>query len=105
MVSNGLSFNKCKYLFISMLGFFIVLFIYKFTMQKLRIIAGSYTFIARMEEVKAPKTCQAFKRLLPFKNKIIQARWSGEAAWIPLGEFKLDVGYENHTSYPSRGDI
>jgi len=85
--------------------FFMAPFIFKFTMQKLRITAGSYIFIARMEEEKAPKTCQAFMHLLPFKNKIIQARWSGEAAWIPLGDFKLDVGYENHTSHPSRGDI
>ena len=43
------------------------------------------------------------RRLYP--NSAIQARWSGEAAWIPLGEFKLNVGFENHTSHPSRGDI
>ena len=29
----------------------------------------------------------------------------GEAAWIPLGDFDIGVGFENHTSHPSRGDI
>jgi Protein of unknown function (DUF3830) len=74
-------------------------------MNHLRITAGPFTFTARMEESAAPETCAAFTQILPFQNKIIQARWSGEAAWIPLGDFKLNVGFENHTSHPSRGDI
>jgi len=37
-------------------------------------------------------------------------RWSGEGCWVPLGDFKLEndgaaVGFENHTSHPSVGDI
>jgi hypothetical protein len=71
----------------------------------LRITAGPYTFTARMEEGDAPETCAAFKKLLPYRQKLIHARWSGEACWIPLGDFQLGVGYENHTSHPSRGDI
>ncbi|MEZ4732557.1 MAG: DUF3830 family protein [Caldilineaceae bacterium] len=74
-------------------------------MNHLRITAGPFTFLARLEESAAPQTCAAFTQILPFRNKIIQARWSGEAAWIPLGDFKLNVGFENHTSHPSRGDI
>lgn len=74
-------------------------------MTTLRIMVGSLEFVARMEETDAPTTCAAFKKLLPFHNKIIQARWSGEAAWIPLGDFDVGVGFENHTSHPSRGDI
>lgn len=74
-------------------------------MTKLRITIGVLEFIAQMEEAAAPATCAAFKKLLPFRNKIIQARWSGEAAWIPLGQLGLGLGYENHTSYPSRGEI
>jgi len=74
-------------------------------MNHLRITAGTFTFSARLEEAAAPQTCAAFTQILPFQNKIIQARWSGEAAWIPLGDFKLNVGFENHTSHPSRGDI
>jgi hypothetical protein len=74
-------------------------------MTMLRITAGPYTFTARMEEAAAPQTCAAFSKLLPYRQKLIHARWSGEACWIPLGEFQLGVGYENHTSHPSRGDI
>jgi hypothetical protein len=43
--------------------------------------------------------------LLPFRNKLIQARWSGEAAWVPLGDFNAGVGFENATSYPAPGEI
>jgi hypothetical protein len=32
-------------------------------------------------------------------------RWSGEGCWVPLGDFQLGVGFENHTSHPSVGDI
>jgi len=71
----------------------------------IRISVGSFVFVARMEEALAPKTCVAFRQVLPYRQKIIQARWSGEAAWIPLGDFQCGVGYENATSYPSRGDI
>ncbi len=74
-------------------------------MSMLRITVGSLEFTARMEEGNAPKTCAAFKKLLPFKNKLVQARWSGESAWIPLGDFQVGVGYENHTSHPAPGEI
>jgi hypothetical protein len=74
-------------------------------MTTLRITAGPYVFTAVMELEAAPATCAAFKQLLPYRQKIIHARWSGEACWIPLGDFQLGVGFENHTSHPSRGDI
>jgi hypothetical protein len=70
-----------------------------------RIMAGPFEFTARFEEESAPRTCAAFKALLPFRNKIIQARWSGEAAWIPLGDRQMGVGFENHTSHPAPGEI
>ena len=74
-------------------------------MSMVHIMAGPFEFTARFEEESAPRTCAAFKALLPFRNKIIQARWSGEAAWIPLGDFQMDVGFENHTSHPAPGEI
>ncbi len=73
--------------------------------SNIRITVGQFVFIARLEEQLAPATCAAFRQLLPYRQKIIQARWSGEAAWIPLGDFQFGVGYENATSHPSRGDI
>ena len=74
-------------------------------MDNLRIVSGSYTFEARFETEAAPKTCAVFKRLLPYTNKIIHVRWSGEAVWIPLGDLDLGLQYENHTSYPAPGQM
>lgn len=74
-------------------------------MKLIRIQAGPYQFIGQLDEVQAPKTCARFLSLLPFSNKVIHSRWSGEAVWIPLGDFDLALEYENHTSHPSRGDI
>ena len=75
------------------------------TVSMLHITVGPFTYVARLEDEKAPETCAAFRRLLPYHQKIIHARWSGEACWIPLGDFKLEVGFENHTSYPAPGEI
>ena len=74
-------------------------------MTMLRITVGSIEFTARLEEADAPQTCAAFRRLLPFRSKLIQARWSGESAWIPLGDLDLGIGYEHHTSHPAPGEI
>jgi hypothetical protein len=74
-------------------------------MTTLKIVAGPYTFAARMEEEAAPKTCAVFRKLLPYKERIIHVRWSGEGCWIPLGDLDLGLGYENHTSHPAPGQI
>ena len=74
-------------------------------MDKLRIKAGPYTFDAHFEAAAAPKTCAVFKKLLPYDNKIIHVRWSGEGVWIPLGDLDLGLTYENHTSYPAPGQF
>jgi hypothetical protein len=74
-------------------------------MKRVKIQVGPYQFIGRLDEARAPKTCARFLSLLPFSNKVIHSRWSGEAVWIPLGDLDLDLGFENHTSHPSRGDI
>jgi hypothetical protein len=71
----------------------------------IHIVVANLRFIARLETEKAPKTSARFRAMLPLKTKIIQARWSGEAAWIPFGELNLDLGYENHTSYPAPGHL
>lgn len=75
------------------------------THTTLAITAGPYRFTARLEEEKAPETCRAFMELLPFQNKIIHVRWSGEATWIPLGDEDLGVSPENATSHPAPGDV
>ncbi len=62
-------------------------------------------FEARLEAERAPYTCAKFSAMMPLKTRLIQARWSGEAAWIPLGDLELGLGYENHTSYPAPGQL
>lgn len=74
-------------------------------MNLLDIIAGPFAFRARFEEAGAPKTCAKFRSLLPYRERIIHVRWSGEACWIPLGDLDLGLGFENHTSYPAPGQI
>ena len=77
---------------------------YACPMSSIRITAGNYQFLATTNAA-APRTVAAFDKLLPYKQKIIHVRWSGEACWIPLGDFDLKTGFENHTSHPSVGDI
>jgi len=74
-------------------------------MSLLHIKAGHFAFTARLEEAAAPQTCARFRELLPFKNQVIHSRWSGEAVWVPLGDLDLGLDFENHTRFPSRGDI
>jgi hypothetical protein len=71
----------------------------------IRITAGPYSFGARFEEALAPQTCAKFRSLLPYRERIIHVRWSGEGCWIPLGGLDLGLGFENHTSYPAPGEI
>ncbi|HEY2597949.1 MAG TPA: DUF3830 family protein [Candidatus Dormibacteraeota bacterium] len=71
----------------------------------IEIAIADLRFLARLETEKAPETCARFRAMLPLKAQILQARWSGEAAWIPLGNVNLDLGYENHTSYPAPGQL
>jgi hypothetical protein len=70
----------------------------------LRIEIGGIEFRARLLE-EAPRTCQAILAVLPIEGEVIQARWSGEAAWLPMDQWGIDVPLENHTSHPSRGDL
>jgi hypothetical protein len=74
-------------------------------MTMLRIQAGAYEFEAALEESLAPLTCAKFLTLLPYRQKIIHVRWSGEACWIPLGDLDLGLEYENHTSFPAPGQV
>ena len=67
----------------------------------IRITAGPLKFVAHLELRDAPATCAAFRELLPLRSKLIQARWSGESAWIPLGELDLKLGAENAIHSPS----
>ncbi len=72
----------------------------------LAITAGSFRFTARLEEEAAPRTVAALRTLLPLRSHLVQARWSGESAWVPMGwELALDLGPENANSYPAAGEL
>src|SRR5260370_19950592 len=74
-------------------------------MSELRIAAGPLSFLARFERATAPRTCARFEELLPYRERLIHVRWSGEACWIPLGALDVGLAYENATSYPAPGQI
>lgn len=75
------------------------------TLPKLKVSAGPFTFEGQLEIELAPLTCAAFMKLLPYRQKLIHVRWSGEGVWVPLGSEHFDLKYENHTSYPAPGQM
>jgi len=76
-----------------------------FEFDGVEITIGGETFSARWEPKSSPRTCAAFRQLLPYSQKVIHARWSGEACWIPLGALDLAVGPEHPVSRPDAGQI
>jgi hypothetical protein len=72
--------------------------------ENVLITAGPYQFLAVFES-EAPKTVEAIRKLLPYREKLIHVRWSGEGLWVPLGDRDFGVPFENHTSHPSTGHI
>ena len=74
-------------------------------MSDVRIEVAGMRFTARLEDELAPRTVKAFRSMLPLRTHLIQARWSGESAWIPFGELDLKLEYENHTSHPAPGQL
>jgi hypothetical protein len=70
----------------------------------LRITVGDFVFAARWE-VDAPRTRAALQPWLPIRSQLIHCKWSGEGTWIPFGDERPEVGYENHTSHPAPGEL
>jgi len=71
----------------------------------LEIVAADFTFRANFLEEDAPETVAAFRAILPFEDRIIHCRWSGESNWIPWGDRDLGIGPENATTYPHPGEL
>lgn len=74
-------------------------------MPKIQLTIAGLTFMARLEEQLAPKTCACFLALLPYESQVIHVRWSGEGVWIPWGDQHFDLPYENATSHPAPGEM
>jgi hypothetical protein len=72
----------------------------------LRISVAGYELAARWEEARSPHTVALVRTMLPYESRLIQARWSGQAAWIPMGDHDVgDLGPEDPTSYPAPGQL
>jgi hypothetical protein len=65
-------------------------------------VGGDLHFSARWESA-APATVEAIRRWLPIRSQLIHCRWSGESTWIPFGDARPGIDYENHTSHPTPG--
>jgi hypothetical protein len=74
-------------------------------MTKIKITSGDYTFIGRLEEEKAPKTCEWFLNKLPYSATFIQGEWSGAIFFTGLKGIGREVPFEKPTSFPSKGEI
>src|SRR6202011_1899896 len=74
-------------------------------MADVRITIGTFAFRVRFERDAAPLTCARFESMLPYRERLIHVRWSGEACCIPLGGLDLGLGYESATSYPAPGQL
>ncbi len=74
-------------------------------MTQLTVRIGPMAFAATLEVERAPRTSAAFLERLPFHGQLKQARWSGEAGWVPLADYDLGVGEENLTSLPAPGEV
>ena len=72
----------------------------------LRIAVAGFELAARWEEQRSPRTVSFVQTMLPYESELIQARWSGQSAWIPMGDFDVgDLGPEDPTSYPAPGQL
>jgi hypothetical protein len=75
------------------------------TGNSILVTVGTHRFAARLETGKAPRTCAAFLQRLPLRGTLLQARWSGEACWVPLGALDLGVPLERPTRSPTPGMV
>jgi len=54
----------------------------------------------------APESVAGLREVLPIESSLEHVRWSGHATWVNLEGIGLpDLPRENHTVYPSRGDV
>ena len=72
------------------------------------ITIGAKVFFARLRHDLAPRSTMLLAQLLPYSGKLLQARWSGEAFWSPLGVVWPSgsiLAGENATGDPAVGQV
>jgi hypothetical protein len=65
---------------------------------------GEWRFNGRLEAAAAPKSIAWLSAHLPLEGMALHARWSGEAAWMPL-EQDVALDEENAVTHPHPGQI
>jgi hypothetical protein len=65
---------------------------------------GERRFSGQLEMAAAPKSVAWLSAQLPIKGMALHARWSGEAAWMPL-EHQVALEEENAVTHPHPGQI
>ena len=74
-------------------------------MEYLSITIGEFKIKAELHTDKAPETCRLLVEAMPITGNLIQARWSGEAAWLQMDPYGVEAPQENATSYPGPGPL
>lgn len=75
-------------------------------MSKIELEFEDETLTGELLEDEAPESTAVMREFLPHDSEVMHVRWSGHATWINIDEIDLpEVPRENHTVYPSRGDI
>jgi hypothetical protein len=73
--------------------------------RQIRVTIGHLILTGTLEEERAPVTCAAFIALLPLRAKLLQARWSGQSAYVPLEDLHIRLDPENAMHRPSPGQM
>jgi uncharacterized protein DUF3830 len=73
--------------------------------QQIQVTIGHLILTGTLEEKRAPVTCAAFIALLPLRAKLLQARWSGQSAYVPLEELDIRLDPENTMHRPLPGQV
>lgn len=67
-------------------------------------VAGPFEFAGTLERQSAPVAAAWLSEQFPLNGALQHARWSGEAAWLPLSGAPQLLP-ENATAYPHPGQI
>jgi len=74
-------------------------------MDLIKITIGELVLKAELHIDRAPETCRLLTKGMPITGNLIQARWSGEAAWLQMDPYGIEAPQENATSYPGPGQL
>ena len=75
-------------------------------MARLVVELPDETLSGELLEDDAPESVAAMRTFMPHDSELMHVRWSGHATWVNIDEIDLpEIPRENHTVYPSRGDI